>query len=471
MLLRDLLSRVEHRLLDGSVDRPITSLTQDSRDAGPGSVFVAVRGARVDGHRFVESVQADAVVVEEPVPAPAGVTRIQVDDSRIALAGLAANLHGHPSQAVDVVGITGTNGKTTTTWMLEAIARAAGHKVGVVGTTGNRIDGEVLATRFTTPEAPEWQALLRAMVERGCGVVAAEISSIGLAARRVDRTRFAVAVYTNFSRDHLDVHGTMEAYAAAKARLFQDFEVGRAVLNIDDPTVEALLPLEVPVWTFGMAGGDLHAAKLASDIRGSRGVLTTPGGDLDFELSLAGAFNVENALAAAGAGLALGIEAAAISHGLAGLPQVPGRLERVDLDDLDVLVDYAHTPEALKTVLATLRPLTTGRLVVVFGCGGDRDRSKRPEMGRIACAGADVVVATSDNPRSEDPAAILAEVRAGLDASAEVVVDRREAIARALEIARPGDAVLIAGKGHETTQEIDGVRHPFDDRVVAREVR
>ena len=469
MLLSDLLSQVDHRILHGSLDRPVHALTQDSREAGPGSVFVAIRGARVDGHRFVGAVEAEAVVVEEAVEAPPGATLILVEDSRAALAALASAFHGHPSHALDVVGITGTNRKTTTTWMLEAIARAAGQKVGVVGTTGNRVDGRVLPTRFTTPEAPEWQGLLREMVDAGCKVVAAEVSSIGLAARRVDRTRFAVAVYTNLSQDHLDFHGDMASYAAAKARLFTDFEVGRAVLNAEDPVISALSP-SVPVWTFGLQAGDLAPEALSSDLRGSRGRLRTPAGGVELDLPLPGAFNVQNALAATGAALALGLEVEAVERGLAGLPQVPGRLERVDRPDVDVLVDYAHTPEALRTVLATLRPLTRRRLLVVFGCGGDRDRAKRPEMGRAASEGADLVIATSDNPRSEDPAAILDEVRPGLAEGAEVVVDRRAAIARAVQLAGPGDVVLIAGKGHETTQEIEGVLHPFDDRLVAREV-
>ncbi|HJN77946.1 MAG TPA: UDP-N-acetylmuramoyl-L-alanyl-D-glutamate--2,6-diaminopimelate ligase [Myxococcota bacterium] len=469
MLLSDLLSQVDHRLLYGSVDRPITALTQDSREAGPGSVFVAIRGLRVDGHRFVPSVEAEAVVVERPVEAPAGVTVVEVDDTRLALARLAAALHGHPSEELDVVGVTGTNGKTTTTWMLEAIARAAGHKVGVVGTTGNRIDGLELPTAYTTPEAPQWQGLLREMVDNGCSVVAAEVSSIGLAARRVDGTRFAVAIYTNFSQDHLDAHGTMEAYAAAKARLFTEFEIGRAIINVEDAAVAGLLPLTMPVWTFGLEGGDLHALELDLQVRGSFAAMQTPAGVIDLSLPLPGAFNVENALAAAGAALALGVPPEAIESGLAGLPQVPGRLERVDRDDLDVFVDYAHTPDALETVLATLRPLARGRLLVVFGCGGDRDRHKRADMGRLACAGADLVFATSDNPRTEDPAAILGEVRAGLDEHARVITDRREAINEAIRTAAPGDVLLIAGKGHETTQEICGVKHPFDDRVVARE--
>ena len=464
MLLADLLAGVPHRVLTGPLDRPITAVTQDSRHASAGSVFVAVKGLRVDGHRFVPDVHADAVVVEDAVEAPEGCTVVQVDDTRAALAGLSAELFGHPSREVPVIGITGTNGKTTTTWMLEAIARAAGIQCGVVGTTGNRIDGRELETLFTTPEAPEWQALLREMVDAGCGLVAAEVSSIGLAARRVDATTFAVAVYTNLSRDHLDYHGSMEAYAAAKMRLFDEFAPGRAVVHADAP--------EVPgAWTYGLESGDLRPVDLELDVQGSRGIVRTPLGDLNLDIALVGRFNVENALAAAGAALAVGIGVEAVERGLASLEVVPGRLEPVPTDKpFDVLVDYAHTPDALVTVLETLRPLTAGRLVCVFGCGGDRDPGKRPEMGRAACQGADLVVVTSDNPRSEDPQAILSDIQPGLDHTAHIEVDRRVAIHHAISLARAGDVVLIAGKGHETTQEIAGVKHAFDDRLVAAEV-
>lgn len=468
MLLADLLAGVPHRVLSGPIDRPITALTQDSRLAGPGSIFVAVQGLRVDGHTFVPSVWSDAVVVERELDAREGATVIQVDDSRQALAQLAAALNGHPSHEVPVVGVTGTNGKTTTTWMLEAIARVSGRHPGVVGTTGNRVDGRALETRFTTPEAPEWQALLRTMVDAGCGLVAAEVSSIGLAARRVDATRFAVAVYTNLSRDHLDYHGTMASYAAAKERLFTEFAPGRAIVPHEGPVTP---PADTPTWTFGLSGGDLAPRTLELDTSGSRGIVTTPLGDLNLDLALVGAFNVENALAAAGAALAVGVPLQDVERGLASLDVVPGRLEPVPTRrEIDVLVDYAHTPDALRAVLAGLRPLTRGRLICVFGCGGDRDAGKRPEMGRTATEGADLVVATSDNPRSEDPLQILADIQPGLDHRAHVEVDRRRAIHHAIDLARPGDVVLIAGKGHEVTQEIAGRKHPFDDRQVALEV-
>ncbi|MCP4804094.1 MAG: UDP-N-acetylmuramoyl-L-alanyl-D-glutamate--2,6-diaminopimelate ligase [Proteobacteria bacterium] len=470
MLLADLLADVPHRVLTGLTDRPVTSVTQDSRQASAGSVFVAVKGLRVDGHRFVPSVSAEAVVVEDDVGAREGTTVVQVDDTRQALAHLAATLFGHPSREVPVIGVTGTNGKTTTTWMLEAIARAAGRRPGVVGTTGNRVDGRVLETVYTTPEAPEWQALLREMVDAGCGLVAAEVSSIGLAARRVDATHFAVAVYTNLSRDHLDYHGSMEAYAAAKARLFTEFQPGRAILHAGEPSI-ATLAEGTPTWTFGLTEGDIRPVTLELDTAGSRGIVTTPVGDLNLDIALVGDFNVENALAAAGAALAVGLGLEAVERGLGSLECVPGRLEAVPTrKPFDVLVDYAHTPDALATVLATLRPLTKGRLICVFGCGGDRDAGKRPEMGRAATEGSDLVVATSDNPRSEDPLAILADVQPGLDARAHIEPDRRRAIHQAISLAREGDVVLIAGKGHETTQEIAGTKHAFDDRLVALEV-
>ncbi len=467
MRLGDLLQRVDHTVLAGSVDRDVHHLTQDSRRVQGGSVFVAVPGRRVDGHDFVAKMQAAAVVVERPVPASAGVTVIQVPSARVAMAQLASALHGDPSLDLPLVAFTGTNGKTTSCWMLEAIGRAAGLKVGVIGTTGNRIDGRELPAAYTTPEAPEWQGLLGQM--RGCGLVAAEVSSIGLAAHRVDATRFRVAVYTNLSQDHLDWHGDMQAYAQAKARLFRDFQVGHAVLNAEDPACLGLAPLDMPTWTFGVEVGDVHLESLEQDLRGSRGRVVGPFGSLDLELSLLGRFNVLNALGAISAAAALGLPTRAIEEGIASLRAVPGRLEQVHVRPA-VLVDYAHTPEALRTVLETLRPLVEGRLVVVFGCGGDRDRDKRPKMARAACELADLVIATSDNPRSEDPEAILVQVAQGLDEGSRVVVDRRRAIEVALGEAGPDDLVLIAGKGHETTQEVGGVKHPFDDRAVAREV-
>jgi len=459
LLLSDLLKQVDHTVLAGSVDRPVHALTQDSRLVRPDGVFVAIRGAHHDGHDFTAGLEVGAVVVERDVPARPGVTRIQVRDTRAALGPLASALHGHPSRALDVVGVTGTNGKTTTTRMLEAICVHAGTRVGVVGTIGNRVCGKELESAFTTPLAETWQSLLADMRAQRCEVVAAEVSSIGLAARRVDGTRFKVAIYTNLSQDHLDFHGTMESYAASKARLFtREFLDGTAILQND-----LELRPEVPSWRYGLEGGDLRPLSLQLDRFGARARVRTPRGEVDLVLPMLGAFNVENALGAMGAALALGFSPDQAAAGLAAMPAVPGRLEPVPAGDFTVLVDYAHTPDALRSVLAVLRPLAR-RLICVYGCGGDRDRSKRSLMRRVAEEGADVAIATSDNPRSEDPLAILDDMQ-----PARAIVDRREAIVAAIAEAGPGDIVLVAGKGHERYQEIAGVRRPFDDRQVAAE--
>lgn len=472
MRLSALLPEIEPLEVRGPTDREVLRVCQDSREAGVGAMFFAVRGRRSDGHDFVPELRAEAVVVERSTPVAEGVTQVRVADTRLALARAAAALAGHPSRQMAVVGVTGTNGKTTSTYLIEALCEEAGWPVGVIGTTGNRVRGRALATKFTTPEAPQWQGLLAEMATAGCRVVAAEVSSIGLAARRVDATRFQVALYTNLSQDHLDFHGDMAAYAAAKARLFAGVPEAPAVavLNAVDPACRALLPLPegVRLFTFGLDEGDIHAESLRMNTRGSEFVLVTPAGHVPVALRLIGRHNVWNALGVVGVGLALGLDLRTIAAGLARLERVPGRLDPVDEgQDFAVLVDYAHTDDALRSVLGTLRELTMGRRVVVFGCGGDRDPGKRPLMARAASEGAELVIATNDNPRSEDPGAILADMRPGLRADALVIPDRAEAIRAAVRLARPGDVVLIAGKGHETTQEIGGVFHPFDDRAVA----
>lgn len=472
MRLSELLPEIEPLQVRGPTDREVLRVCQDSRGVEEGTIFFAIRGSRTDGHAFVPTLRADVVVVERELEALPGVTVVRVADTRLALARAAAALCGHPSRAMTVVGVTGTNGKTTSTYLIEAICEAAGWPVGVIGTTGNRVRGRALPATFTTPEAPEWQRLLAEMAAVGCRVVAAEVSSIGLAARRVDGTRFSVALYTNFTRDHLDFHGDMASYAAAKARLFSGVpEAPRvAVLNAEDPACQALLPLppSVRVLWYAPDHGDLRAESLRMTTRGSDFVLNTPRGSATVQLRLVGRHNVWNALGAAGVGLALGLDVATVAAGLGRLARVPGRLDPVDEgQSFAVLVDYAHTDDALRSVLTTLRELTEGRRIVVFGCGGDRDPTKRPLMAQAASERAEVVIATSDNPRSEDPAAILDAMRPGLRADAHVVPDRAEAIRLALRLAVSGDVVLIAGKGHETTQEIAGVRHPFDDRAVA----
>jgi UDP-N-acetylmuramoyl-L-alanyl-D-glutamate--2,6-diaminopimelate ligase len=439
------------------------------------TVFVAVRGASTDGHRYAHGLDCAAVIAEEDVEPASGVPVILVSDARVALAELARMIEGNPSHELSLVGVTGTNGKTTTCWILESILRAAGRKVGLIGTTGHRSNHQAIASGYTTPPAPQWQGLLRQMRDAGCEVVAAEVSSIALDALRVHGSRFEVAVFTNLSRDHLDYHGSMEAYAAAKAKLFSHYlaEGGHAVLPETcpamDPTVASRGDLRV--WRYGIHGGDVFARDLELKEDGTHGRMETPSGVFAFHLPLLGLHNVLNALGAVATALALGISTHAIREGLSSVPVVPGRMEPVPNDSgLRVLVDYAHTPDALEKALAGLRPFVKGRLMVVFGCGGDRDRGKRPEMGRVACAGADLVFATTDNPRNEDPNRILEEVRGGLDERAQVICDRSKAIRAAIEEASPGDMILIAGKGHEQYQEVEGVKHAFDDRLIAAQV-
>lgn len=468
-LLSDLLQGVSCAVLQGTAEVSVGGVCTDSRRAGPGDLFVALRGRTVDSHERLAGLGAAAALVERPVPAPPGLTLVQVPDTRLALAQVSAAFWGHPAEQLQLVGVTGTNGKTTVTWLVEALLAHAGWRVGVIGTTGNRVAGQASPAGFTTPEAPQWQALLAQMVAAGCGAAVAEVSSIGLHARRVDASRFAVGVYTNLTQDHLDYHGTMEAYAQAKARLFTELLApdGVAVLNGEDPVVQALPPLRQRTLRFGLERGDLRPLELVVDTAGARGRLLTPAGERPFTLPLLGRHNVANALAAAGVGLALGLELDAVVAGLAQAPQVPGRLERVPNErGVLALVDYAHTPDGLRTVLAALRGLGGRRILLVFGCGGDRDRGKRPLMAREGALGADLLFVTSDNPRSEDPGAIWRDMEPGLGGAAAVWEPLRDrAIAAAVAAARPGDVVLVAGKGHETTQEIAGVKHPFDDRV------
>ena len=433
---------------------------------------MAIRGAHVDGHDRLGALgHAAALVVERDVVAPPGPLVIRVENSRKTLAELCARRQAYPGAAMAVVGITGTNGKTTTSFMLEAIGKAAGWKVGIIGTTGHFIDGKALPSTHTTPGAPTLQALLAQMRDAGVRLVAMEVSSIGLHAFRADGIPFAAAIFTNLSRDHLDYHGSMEAYAAAKARLFTELLAGRAILNQRDPAWTQMGRADQSRWTFGTQSSDLRVESLEAGPTGSRGHFCTPIGKIDGSLQLLGHHNVENALGAMGAALAVGIPLAAAAEGLASLPAVPGRLEAIPNGrGVHVLVDYAHSDDALQRVLIELRRLRPRRILTVFGCGGDRDRGKRPLMGRAATLGSDRVFVTSDNPRSEDPAAIVADILPGLQGNSwTIALDRATAIRLAIAEAEAGDLVLIAGKGHETGQQIGSEIHPFDDRLIARE--
>ena len=476
MLLRDLLAPLDAIEGGGDLDREVLSVTRDSRELCPGALFVAVRGGSVDGHALVPGLQAGVgVVIEHAAAVPAGLGWIRVADTRRALAFAAAAVEGWPSRRVPVVGVTGTNGKTTITTLLHQAVQASGGSAGRIGTTGVDIGDRPVPSALTTPEAPRLQRLFREMADAGVELVAMEVSSIGLVQRRVDAIGFAVAVFTNFTQDHLDFHGTMEAYAAAKATLFTEQLRApggppRALLCGDDPGWRLMSPPE-DRWLYGFgADNDLQIVHAELGAGGMVLELQTPFGAFTLRSPLVGHHNALNLVAAFGAGVLAGVPPERMVAGLASARGAPGRLEVVadPRGEVLVVVDYAHSPDALEVALRSMRASCRGALWVVFGCGGDRDRGKRPLMGQAALA-ADHVVVTSDNPRSEAPEAIIAEILAGLPAGApvHVEVDRAAAIGWALRRAAPGDAVLLAGKGHEDYQEIAGVKHPFDDRRVA----
>ncbi len=472
----------------------VTGVHHDSRRVEPGDLFVARAGARATGQSFIADAAARgaaAVLLEEGSGADTrGLPRVAAADVPRAMAVAAAAVYGHPTFALEVVGITGTNGKTTTAHLIQAAIDAAGGRTGIVGTLGYRFEGLALPPTHTSPEADELARIAAEMRARGASHLVMEVSSIALAARRADAVRFRVAAFTNLTQDHLDYHGTMEAYAAAKARLFFDLAPGAAAVNVGDPFGRELArrlapegprgPREVPLCRFSAAldaGPDVAEVApvaLACTRAGIDLQARTPAGVVSIRSPLLGAHNVENLLTALAVSFLLDFDVRGAAAALSAPIAVPGRLERVDargVDDVVVLVDYAHTPDALSRVLAGVRRLGDGRVRCVFGCGGDRDPQKRPLMGEVVGRLADVAIVTSDNPRSEDPQAIVDSVLAGLaGARAEVIVDldRRRAIQGAVIGAAPGDVVLIAGKGHEPYQIIGATTLPFDDRDEAR---
>jgi UDP-N-acetylmuramoyl-L-alanyl-D-glutamate--2,6-diaminopimelate ligase len=473
-------------------DRDVTSIAYDSRQVQPGSVFVALRGVNADGARFVpQAIQkgAIAVVAESAAPANTPVAWLQVDDARVALAWLAAVFVGQPSEELLLAGITGTNGKTTTSYILASIFEAAGVRCGRVGTVGYRIGSREFDAARTTPEAPDLQQMLREMVTQGCGACVMEVSSHALSLRRADALRFAAGIFTNLTRDHLDFHGDMEAYFAAKRRLFELLPEGAVgVINLDDRRGADLVGMARRPVTYAIdAAADVRSGPLSFSLDGLDFDVRTPRGQLHVRSRLVGRPNAYNILAASAAAMALDLPFSAIEKGITALEHVPGRFQVVSepSDDVRVIVDYAHTDDALKNLLETARPLAGGRVVTVFGCGGDRDRTKRPLMGSVAARLSDLVIVTSDNPRGEDPERIIEEIRRGIVMPADrtpkgqgngrkgtpsiAIVDRRAAIEKAIRDARPGDLVLIAGKGHEKYQVIGDRTLPFDDVEVARE--
>jgi UDP-N-acetylmuramoyl-L-alanyl-D-glutamate--2,6-diaminopimelate ligase len=473
-------------------DPDVSLVTGDSRAVGPGTVFFALRGARADGHAFAaEAARRGAVaVVAERTVACAPALLLVAPSTRRAMAIAASNLHGNPGRAMTLAGVTGTNGKTTVAYLVEACAAAAAIPVAVLGTVTHRWPGGRRAATHTTPESTEIAATLAAARDAGARLAVLEVSSHALAQERTAALAFDAAAFTNLTRDHLDYHGDVESYFAAKRRLFVDHLApgGVAVVNGEDPwgarLAAGLAAAGRRVWRFGLRDGDVTARDVRSGLDGLSATVRTPAGEIAVRSPLVGAHNLENLLCAAGLALAVGVPLDAVRRGLAESSGAPGRLERIAGRGVDVFVDYAHTDDALARALAALRAVGPRRLLVVFGCGGDRDRGKRPLMGEAAARGADLSIVTSDNPRTEDPAAIIAEIVPGLERAGAVRLDpararggdrgyvvepdRRQAIALALAAAREGDAVLIAGKGHETHQIVGAERRPFDDREEAR---
>lgn len=471
-------------LLARGGDAQITGITHSSSEVRPGYVFVAIRGAKADGHDFISqalALGAGAVIINRPMELPDHVAYAMVEDSRLALAEVSALLYGQPSRKMRMVGITGTNGKTTTAFLVRSILKEAGFGVGLMGTVQVEVGDTILPVKFTTPEPPQLQSLLRLMVDHALSHAVMEVSSHAIALSRVAKVEYDTAVFTNLTQDHLDLHGTMENYFLTKARLFTGLNMDAtkpnkiAIVNIDDAYGRRLV---------GMSGGrvmtysiDQQADITATDIRsgadGSVFVLTSPFGSTEVAIATPGRHSIYNALGAAGAALSEGASLEAVVRGLK-LPGIPGRMQPVNEGQkFSVFIDYAHTPDGLENVLRAAKGFAGGKVIVVFGCGGDRDRGKRPLMGAIAARLADIAYLTSDNPRSEDPLRIIEDVLPGFygtNAASRVVVepDRRSAIAKAIAIAEEGDVVLITGKGHENYQIFrEGTVH-FDDREEAR---
>lgn len=456
----------------------VEDVTHDSRRAGPGVMFVAIEGATTDGHAYLEDVaEADSPAAMVARRYDVGIPQIVVRDPRAAMAYLARTVHGNPDTTMSMVGVTGTNGKTTVAAMCESILASAGRSVGVVGTLGTRINGVPEALERTTPESTDLFRLLARMRDAGVDAAVMEVSSHALALHRADAVRFDVVAFTNLSQDHLDFHGDMESYFAEKRKLFDTRRAETAVVNVSDTRgAQLAADMDLRTVTVGLdTEADIVGHIVDQSEQSTRFDVENRDGAFRIELILPGWFNVVNALVAFGICRELGVDPASIVEGLASLELVRGRMELVDPEsDIAVVVDYAHTPAAVETVVSASRDMTSGRIIAVVGAGGDRDADKRPLMGVAAATNADAVIITTDNPRSEDPRTIAAGVERGAlaagAATVDVVLDRRQAIDKAIGSAVPGDLVLILGKGHEPGQEVGGLKLPFDDVSVAREI-
>ena len=471
----------------GAASTPLTSIEHDSRQVKPGTLFVCIKGAHVDGHNFIPQAVAQgatAIMTDTDITPPEGVAVLRVKNLAAALKIVVPYFYDFPTQKMRVIGITGTNGKTTTSYLLRDILRTAGFKVGLIGTIQTMIENEIFPTHNTTPDVVELTGILNRMAERGMDYAVMEVSSHALDQDRVAGIEFDTAVFTNLTQDHLDYHRTMENYRAAKAKLFTLVSSPgvkknkTVVVNADDPAGEFMLgAANCPAITYGLENdAKLTASEVQILPSGNKFNLSGDFGTLSLTTHLTGKFNVYNVMAAVGAALAEHIDPAVIKAAVGDFKSVAGRFQPIKLgQDYTVIVDYAHTPDGVENVIKTARQIALGhRVIAVFGCGGDRDNTKRPIMGRLAAELADIVIATSDNPRSEDPAAILAQVEVGVKEKIgtkhhECIIDRREAIFRAVELAETGDIVVILGKGHENYQILKDKTIHFDDREVAGE--
>ena len=495
MILQELLDPFDVVKTSGDLQSEVVSITEDSRMVRPGSVFVAIQGTQQDGHDFVNQAFAQgatAVVVEEgclqsaPAEAsPAVSALIHVNNSRKALGLMASQLYGNPSQHLKMVGVTGTNGKTTVTHLAKSLLETQGHQVGLLGTVGYVYGKERLEASHTTPAPVQLQEMLREMVRAGTDVGVLEVSSHALALDRIAGCEFDIVVFTNLTQDHLDFHQTMERYFQSKLHLFTDYVADgqksgskRALVNADDPWAPLILQqCRIPVWTFGIhSKADIQAEAIQLGMNGTQFVVTSPLGRMTITSQLVGEHNVSNMLAAIGIGLEMGMTPIRIEQVLESFTNVPGRFERIqENQDFTVVVDYAHTDDALQRLLDAAQTVKQGRIITVFGCGGDRDRGKRSKMGQVAVRNSDLVIVTSDNPRTEDPQAILSDIEKGIEALPseercpyQTISDRAEAIQSAIEAGTSGDLVLIAGKGHEDYQILGTQKVHFDDREEAR---
>ncbi len=482
MLLADLLKDIEYTVFTGEIEIDIKGIAYDSRQVEPGYLFVCISGFKTDGHLYIDQAiknGARAILIEKAIDQTDGATIIMTANNRKALALLVSNFYGRPSHSMKVIGVTGTNGKTTTTHLIKAILEEAGRKTGLMGTLYARVGDKTIDFGHTTPEASEVEKFMRICQENKAQYVVMEVSSHALDLYRVDCIDFDMAVFTNLTQDHLDYHNNMQEYLASKLKLFDMIVPGNenfVVVNGDDNYAgDFIQASKAQVYTYGLGdNNDIKAKNVKIDLKGSQFTLRFKGSTLNIKVKLIGMFSVYNVLAAIAVGLGEGISLEIIKTALEKVNGVPGRFEQVDEgQDFTVVVDYAHTPDGLENILKTGRQLTTNRIITVFGCGGDRDRGKRPLMGEVAARYSDFCVVTSDNPRSEDPEAIINDIVPGLDRVKDsryaIVIDRREAINHAVHLARPGDLLIIAGKGHETYQLVKDKVLDFDDKKVAIE--